>query len=372
MKHNIPRIALLASCLWFSAKAAPFMAVGDNAELFLTANASVQLDDNIFLDSINEQDDVVYSFTPGVDFVFGKNAQASGNVYYKEEFRGYADHDDQNTSLSNVGLKSKYDNGMTKAGFNAAYAQLAQNDNDINPVGTIVHRDVVNLGANTEFGLSEKTSLSLALTYDNTDYHPAQYSDSEIWSIPLDVYYKATAKMDWSFGYRYRATDLSGVGVDTDDHFLNIGARGEFTPKLTGQVRIGYTQRSFEVGGDEDLFGINGNLIYTYSDKTSYKLDISNDFGSSGFGDSTKNFSVTFGGKTQMTEQWFMNGGLRYTKMEYPDRTDDYLEGQLAVAYTLNHYVDFSASYIYRDNSSTRTGVEFTNNVFSLGANIRY
>src|SRR5690349_6658879 len=106
MKTHTARLAVLAALLSLSAKAAPFMAVGDGAELFVTSSLGVQFDDNIYLDSNNESDDTIWSFTPGVDLVFGKGSATTGNVYYREEIRRYSDHDNQNTELSSLGFQS--------------------------------------------------------------------------------------------------------------------------------------------------------------------------------------------------------------------------------------------------------------------------
>lgn len=373
MKHTARIVILtLSAGLGLSASAAPFMALGDNAELFVTAAASIQSDDNIYLDGTNEADDTIMSFTPGVDLVFGKGSVTKGNAYYREEIRRYSDNDNQDTELSSLGFNSKYDNGVTKADFNASYAQVAQNDNDLNPVGTIVRRKLTNLGAKVEFGISEKTSLAAGISFAKTDYGPASYVDSDIWSLPLDVYYKASPKMDWSLGYRYRSTDLGGAGLDSTDHFVNVGARGEFSPKLTGQVRVGLSQRSFDVGDDDTQLGFDSNLTYEYSEKTYYTFSLSNDFGSSGTGDSTETFRIGLNASNKLSEQWSFNGGLSLNKTDYSTRSDDYLEGQLGVTYTLNSMVNFGASYTYRDNGSDSALAEFTNTVFMLGANIRY
>jgi hypothetical protein len=372
MKQTSVRIAIIAALAGLSAKAAPFMAVGDNAELFVTASAQVQFDDNIYLDRTNETNDTIMSFTPGVDLVFGKGSVTKGNVYYREEIRRYNDNDNQNTELSSLGVRSNFDNGVSKADFNASYAQVAQNDNDIKATGTIVRRKLTNVGAHGEIAFSEKTSLGAGLSYDKTDYGPASYTDSDIWNLPIDVYFKATPKLDWSAGYRYRNSKLSGTGLDSQDHFFNVGARGEFSPKLTGQLRLGFTERSFDGGGNDNQFGLDGNVSYAFSEKTSYRFNISNDFGSSGTGDSTKNFTLGLNATSKISEQWSFTGGITYRKIEYSTRKDDYVEGLLAVTYNLNAIVNFGASYAYRDNSSSTAGAEFTNNVFSFGANIRY
>jgi hypothetical protein len=376
MKQHTVRVAIITTCLGLSAHAAPFMAVGDNAELFVTASAQVNFDDNIYLDAGTvaspEVDDTIMSFTPGVDLVFGKGSVTKGNAYYREEIRRYSDNDNQDTELSNLGVRTQYDNGVTKADFNASYAQVAQNDNDANALGGIVRRKLTNLGAKLEFGLSEKTSLAAGVNFDKTDYGPNTYTDSSIWSLPVDVYYKASPKLDWSLGYRFRDTDLSGGGTDSTDHFLNVGARGEFTPKLVGQVRIGLNQRSFDVGGDDTQLGFDSNLTYAFSEKTTYRFNMSNDFGSSGTGESTEAFVIGLNANTRISEQWAFTGGLSLRKVDYPTRSDDFVEGLLAVTYNLNQVVNFGASYTYRDNGSSSALAEFTNNVFTFGANIRY
>jgi polysaccharide biosynthesis protein VpsM len=371
MKH-LARLAFVIPILAISAQAAPFMAVGDNAELFVTAAANLQFDSNIYLNTNNEKSDTIFSFTPGVDLVFGKGSATTGDVYYREEIRRYSSNTVQNTNLSNFGVKAKYSNGVTKADFNASYAQVAQNDNYIRATGDIVHRNVSNLSGVIEFGISEKTVIGIGGAFDKVDYGPATYTDSRVWSLPLDVYYQASPKLDWSAGYRYRSTDLSGSAPGSKDNFLSLGARGEFTPKLTGQVRAGYTQRSFDVRGSESLFGVDGNLTYLFSEKTSYRFTFSNDFGSSAFGDSTKNFTLGLNATNSFTEQWFIGAGLNYMKIEYPTRTDDFIQGQVSVTYVYNNYVNFGASLTLRNNTSGVAAAEFSQNVFSVGANIRY
>lgn len=365
-------LALTAIAGSVTAYAAPFLAMGDSAELFLTGSGAVRFDDNIFLDTNNEQTDTILSFTPGFDLVFGKGSATQGNFYYREEILAYSDHDDQNTSLSSIGLNTQYDGGKSKFDFGASYAQVAQNDNDIRATGFIVRRQVSNLRALSEFGLTQKTSLGIGVTYDSTDYGPNSFTDNRSWRVPADVYFEYTEKLALSVGYRYRNSSLSGSAIDNQDHFINIGARGEFTPKLTGQLRVGYSKREFDRGSSENLFGVEASLAYAYSDKTGLQFNISNDFGNAGTGDSTKNFTLGLAANTKFTEQWALNANLDYRSVDYPTRNDDYLEGQIALNYTYNVFLSFSASLTLRDNSSTSRIAEFANNVLSLGASVRY
>lgn len=364
-------IALGASSL----SAAPFVALGDNAELFLTGAAVVNFDDNIYLRNGSatrpEVSDTVFTLSPGVDVVFGRNAATSGNFYFREDFLRYTDNDQQNTSLANVGFNSLYNNGKSKLDVGAAYNEYAQNDTSA--PGDIVERDVTSVRALSEFGATEKTSLGIGARFEKTDYTAGpSYRDSNVWTLPLDAYFEYSPKLQWSVGYRYRSTELSGSAVDSKDHFFNVGARGEFTPKLTGQLRVGYGMRKLDVGGDESDLGIDSNFTYAYSPKTSYTAGVTNDFGSSALGESTKSFSINLGANTQIDEQWSWNANLSYRSVEFPSHSDDFVQGGVGVAYVFSNSVNFTASYTHRKNSSDKADFEFANNVFSIGANLRY
>ena len=364
----LPTLALCSAASY----AAPFMAVGDNAELFLTGSAAVRFDDNIFLDSNNEQNDTILSFTPGFDLVFGKGSATTGDIYYREEFRRYSTHDNQNTSLSNLGFSSRYDNGKTKMGAAASYAQVAQSDNNTRASGTIVRREVSNLNLNTEFAFSEKTSFGAALVYDKTDYSPTSFTDSSSWAIPVDMYYELSPKLAMSAGYRYRDTTLSGTARDSTENFFNIGARGEFTPKLTGQVRVGYNQRSLDGASDQTGLGLDSALTYAYSEKTSFQLTVSNDFSNSATGDNTKVRNYAVSTRSQMSEQWNFGASLGVRSVTYSNRSEDFFTGSVNVTYTYSTYLNFGASYAYSNNDSTLATASFKDTIFSFGANVRY
>ena len=363
---------LMIAAIAGAAQAAPFLAMGDNAELFLTGAAKVSYDDNIYLATTKAKSDLILSVTPGFDLVFGKGSATTGNFYYREEFQAYTDHDQQNTTLSNVGVNTRFDSGKSKYNFGASYAQLAMNTSDLRGSDQIVRREVINVGGDSEFGLSEKTSLGIAIKFDNTDYSPKGFTDLESWTLPIDVYYKYSEKLETSVGYRYRDNKLGGTALDNQDHFFSLGARGEFTPKVKGQVRMGYTQRTFERGSDQSAFGLEGSLTYADSEKTSYQFNFSNDFGNAATGDSTKNFSLGVSANANLTEQWAMNAGLNYRGSKYPTRKDDFVTAQVGVTYNYNAFVNFNAGYNYTDNRSDSRPAEFTDNMFYVGAGIRY
>ena len=151
-----------------------------------------------------------------------------------------------------------------------------------------------------------------------------------------------------------------------------MGARGEFTPKLSGRFTIGYNQRKLSLGGDKTGVGVESALTYAYTAKTQFNIGVSNDFGQAGAGDQQKNFSVNTGFQSAVADDWSVGGSLVYRSIDYYTRTENYIEGQLSATYTVNTFVRLTGAYAHRNNSSPISSAEFSNNVFSFSAIFRY
>lgn len=375
MKKTSIRLAAVVTAslaLAAAANAAPFLAIGDGAELFATGTLGVRADDNIFL-SNNATSDVIFDITPGLEFTFGKDGQVKGSLTLVDAFSNYTDHSDLNTDLFSTDFVAGYSDGKMKLDFAAGYHELNQNTVDTAAAagGTLTRRDVSNVHVGGEVEVSEITSVSLGYTYVHTNYKRSGYGDSDDTTVPLNFYYKMTPKLDLSAGYQYRNFQTQ-IGQDSVDHFFNVGARGEFTPLLSGTVRIGYTKRTFDRGNDESLLGVDGSLTYALTPKTNVQMTISNQPDTSPQGQQQKNFSVGASVTSNVSDVLKLTGGLSYRAIDYLTRTDDYLEGNLGATYIVNAYVNLIGAYAYRHNSSVINSSEFTNNVFSLAANIRY
>src|ERR1043165_9009515 len=259
MKKIIP-VAVLAFSLVSSSHAAPFMAIGDGAELFITGALSIRSDDNVFL-TPNATDDVIYEITPGAELTFGKDAQLKGALTAQLAWTNYADNGKLNTNLFGTDFFTKYDDGKLKLGFNAGFHELNQNTPD---VSGLTRRDVFNVGGNGEMEVSQLTSVGAGIAFNHENYRKSGYTDSDSITIPVDFFYKWTPKVDVSLGYRYRDYQVD-IGQDSTDHYFNIGARGDFSPKLTGRFTLGYTQRNLQRGNDDSLFGIDASFSYEVS-----------------------------------------------------------------------------------------------------------
>jgi len=376
---NLAKFALVALALEATTYAAPFMAIGDGAELFLTGTVGVRADDNIFL-SNNATSDTIFDLNPGVELTFGKDAQVKGSLTLVDAFANYSSNSSLNTNLFSGDFGSNFDDGKMKLGFTAGFHEMNQNTVDVRstgPVGGLIRRDAFSTEGKAEMPISEITSVAAGLSFTHTNYKRTGYGDSDDYEMPLNFYYKWTPKVDLSAGYRYRDYQTA-IGQDSTDHFLNVGARGEFSPKLKGEFKVGYFQRRLSRGAKENMLGADASLTLELSPKSSLQLGASSSPDTSPQGSQQKNYSVNGALSTTINEQWSWNAGLSYRAIAYqtagttPGRTDDYMEGSLGATYVINAYTRLVGAYAYRHNGSQLAGGDFTNNVFSVAASLRY
>src|SRR4051812_20095116 len=106
--RKLLRFTVILASLGGWSFAAPFMVIGDGAELFLTGNLGVRADDNIFL-AQNAVSDVIFDISPALDLTFGKDAQLKGGFTLTDAFTSYSDNSRLNTQLLSANFVARYD-----------------------------------------------------------------------------------------------------------------------------------------------------------------------------------------------------------------------------------------------------------------------
>lgn len=375
MKMSL-RLALISLTLGAGAQAAPSMTIGDGAELFLTGNVAVRSDDNIYLSRSNESD-LIFDVAPGVDLVFGERSQVKGSLTMAHTFTSYTDNSDLNTDLFAGDFLTEFDDGKLKAAFDAGFHQLNQNSVDIRPLSSgqtpgLVRRDIFSSRGDAEVEISQITSVGAGIAFSHENFKEQGFTDADSLTLPLDVYYEWTAKSDVSLGYRFRDYQVDQFGIDSKDHFFNVGARGEFTPKLTGKFAVGMITRKLDNGHDDTNLGVDASFNYEVSPKTGLQFGVSNDFGTSPQGQQQENFILSTMISSKLNPEWNLHTGVSYRQIDYKIRKDDYYEGQFGASYVVSTYVRLVGAYVYRKYNSDIRANGFTNHVFSIAANLRY
>ena len=351
----------------------PLLSVGPDIPVFLTAAATARYDDNVLLESANKSSDTIFVLMPGVDLHTTGGVSQAG-LTFNEQFIRYASHSDLNSNLASLAGNLAYTGAASKLSAAASYQQMDQSNLSIRSVDQTVRRDLTDASVNGSFGLTAKTSLGLGTSFDRIRYPKVGYQDSDDWSFPVDLYYAVTPKVDLSLGYRYQRTTISDADYNSKDHFVNVGTRGDFTPKLSGQIRVGLNQHRNDIGDSTNQLGLGSTINYILSPKTSIDLTASNDFTHSAFGTSQKTFSVGSNVQFAFTPQWSATGGVSFESTSYLStqaRKDKFWVGNVGLNYALTTNSALQAAYLYRKNSSNQS-VNFNNNVLSLSASIRF
>jgi len=379
MKKIVQNLLVLSG-MGSVAVAAPFLAIGDNAELFATATSSVAYNDNLLLSRDgSELSDTVLVVTPGFDLKYGKDSAVSGDVFANSTLSSYADHVKLNNQLFATGATAAYASERTKLNANLSFAELDQPTPDTVGQTTLLEHHDTAAGINGELRYSEKISFGSGVSYASNDYKSSNATEQKSYSVPVNVYYELTPKVDVSTGLTYTHTELSGfIAPDNADLFdafyYNVGTRGTFTPKLSGSFSVGYNTRNGNIGKDEDgSVGSKASLAYAYSEKTQLTLGVNRDFAnSSSGGNSYETTDLTLGASSAITVDWRLNAGLTYRMMEYTTDTRDFIEATLGATYTINEYLNAGISFVNRSQTADLAVSEFANNVVSLSLSARY
>ena len=350
--------------------------IGDDSELFITGVATVAENDNIFLNHSNTTSATVFDLVPGLSYEFGKNnALTKGLLAANEDFQIFSKSGSSlNNQLANIVGSLAYDDTKTKLNFDASFHQADQAQVGIQNLGYLVDRNLYHMGGTGEVAMTDKSSLGTGILFDDTDYRAVGFTDYRYVELPVNYYFKFEPKLDLSAGFRYRDNTVGTGGIDSTDLFYNVGARGEFTPNLTGELLVGYQQQNLDNGTNQGGLGLDSRFTYVYDTKTSLSFGVNDDFSYVATGPAIREFEVYLEASTALTEQWSIDGRVSYNRYTYittPQR-DDYYTARVGVTYVIATYLKVSAAYSYAEDNSNLTIASFKNNIISVSASVHY
>lgn len=358
-----------------SLSATPLLSIGDHADLYATLDGSVAYTDNLTLDENDELDDFRFIVRPGAVFQLGRGlTNLDANLTASYGIIRYVDNTVFDTELWNVGANANFRGPRYNVGLGAGYRERQQNENDINANRTLVTQEIAFVEGDLRYRLSQKFSFGLGGEFEDRSYDGGRNIDRNIITVPVDLFYELTPKLDASGGVRYRQTDLD-QGVDSDDVFYNLGLNGSLTEKFSTRLKAGYQTRDFT--GDRESEGtlsVISTSNYDLSTRTTLRLILDRDFATAGEGSSVERTNVRLTAFYLFSPR--LNGDLSgaYTLSDYEgsSREDDTYRIRAGLNYRFNELLSLNASYTFRDNDSNFRGSSYTENMVELGANFRY
>jgi polysaccharide biosynthesis protein VpsM len=357
-----------------AAVAEPLLSFGPDIPLFLTASVSVRYDDNVLLSPTDKVSDTIYLFTPGVDLHFS-GGSANAGITFSEQFSKYEKDHGLDDQLANLAANIGYHGSESNFGLTGSYQQIDQTTTTATSLDETVKHTIEAVAANAEVAITAKTRVGVTPSFTRVEFPQVGYTDSDVFTLPVDIYFGITAKTDLSVGYAYSDTTTADGSGDAKGNFFNVGARGQFTEKLSGQVRVGVTENKPKVGESTSQIGVQSNLNYAYSPKTTFSLYVNNGFAPSAAGNQTEVLSTGLSGNFALSNAWSASVAAGESSTKYlivPSRTDHFWNLDFSVTYIITQNLNLQASYLYRKNVSTIEAVTFDDNLATLTAACRF
>ncbi|MEM1223555.1 MAG: outer membrane beta-barrel protein [Verrucomicrobiota bacterium] len=403
--------AIAASVLTnFQIQASPLVSIGDNTDIFFNGSSSVRWISNVFRDSSGEEEDILFTVSPGFEMNVGRGlSNADFSLVTRYDILRYVDLDRLDTEQFHITAKGSYKSSRLDLSGSVSFDQEQSTTGDENVVANdLIESDNFLFRVDGEYRFSPKFSFGAGFSYYDKEYTTFEdpLADRETTRIPLDVFYELTPKLDLSAGYSYEHSDIEGVtvtgigtiretsGYEREAHFFNVGFRGDILPKLKGSFKVGYRVRDTDdsqiiisdgdpmtpdtVGttnrNDNGILGLDGKLTWLATPKLTTDFALSRDFGISGEGDATEATSLRVAASYSISSNWFASGNLGYTLRDYTDadREDNQYDIGLRVSYVLNGYWRFSTGYSYSENDSDLNTSSYENHSLDLTASLRY
>lgn len=250
-----------------------------------------QYNDNLFYQSAIRTDDFVTFVRPNLELWLGRpESPRYARLAYTLDQSFYAKNPDQDSSDHEVVLDStltfqrlvleNYDRAIFASsiyGGNVSFQQGAS------AVGTTLNRANYDLSHTVSYTLTERTKTYLKGTYTGLDFEKGvTLLDLQRTQGTLGFDFKPLAKTSFFtegfYSYSSTRANLSTVqtGPDADFYGGFIGARGTFTPRLTGTLKVGYQAGAYRDGtATPDSPVVETSLSYQLAQRTSTSLSYS-------------------------------------------------------------------------------------------------
>ena len=363
-------------------------------KLRTSANLSESYEDNIFFSDSNEEGDFITTISPAVVGVWGDEEQDYIRFSYGYSKLLYTDNSQANADIHAASLSHNFERTRTSLSGQIGYQNLTTvltGSQILNRQSTNVERDIWTLGEQLEYRVGEKTYVAGGVRFNETDFEEGvSILDTKETRGTLRFGYQYSEKTRL-FGEMFRGkgrTTSNSARLDGPESTVMggyLGARGDFTTKLSGSVRLGYETRDFEDGSNAPSSpGADIELSYKASAKNITTLSYSR-----GTRLSVQAANASFledavslrmnqflgeGGRIVAT------GGVRYSQRNFDDsaggfagRTDDVVGADIGLVYNFSIWLRGVMNYSFSsiDSSDSRV-LNYTANKVTVGLSVGY
>jgi hypothetical protein len=371
---------------------APMVTLGDAVYLHVKADSEFQYNSNLTLATKRDDviDDSLLKFTPALRIsLFEESKLTRFNFGMERSLLHFLDESYLNDEPWRLNFNAGYDGYPFSFATAWNKAELLQNINNTDRQfrGEIVRTVAEQFNVNFQVSFSPKTGMRTGLDFSRTDFASIHYQDYDTTSIPLNVFYKFTEKLEGALGYRYRLTE-SSYPSEHRDHYINANLLGHITPKMDVRFTLGFQNRNSEyfrfppLSFDTNAFSANLGVDYQATGKIKLSAGLFRDFNvGSSLGETIQYTAFNAGSDILITPTFTFSTAASVWASDYsrpdptvPKRNDFGANGRVGFTFAPTDSVwTFRSSYAFDWAEFDLGNVdEYTNHKISLSTTWEY
>jgi len=273
------RIFIFANCVFLLTISSAF----SKNEINPRFSISEEYNDNIFLTKSKEQDWIT-TVEPGITLIYDSSS-VDINLDYSIRYLNYQEHNDENTDkfedMQRASATVSFFSGrpFTLIAHELIYSQILTERNNSSPANELVNRTIVyrtSVIPEYRWVLSPTFSLIFGYSYERLDYTDPAGIDYEEHAGRISLVKQLSSNTQISGSYRYTAHQEEVENFDRQDYTL--GLEQQFGPRTKGSLEVGYSDVEYEGGFNVDNSDWLLDLSYQISGSLNVVLDFSQNF----------------------------------------------------------------------------------------------
>lgn len=353
-------------------------------KLYGELDSGVAYDSNIYLDR-NELGDSILFARPSLEYLQDSGLlRIESEIYTKiERYDEYSEEDSEDYGFS---LKLSYPEGdvaQFKTDAEVRWARLTEPNPE---VGDILRTDAFELKGSLTTRTSEKFRFRSRGRFQQRDPENAPYREFAISYVDVSAMYAISPKVLVFSGGGLAYYDQAGVNNTGGNSVRGfVGAEGQFTPKLEGDIMIGYSQREFASPLFEDRGAIVAETTLTWQagPKTTVEAKVERSFGLAATNVSVLSTAVGVSVRHKFTSKISVEAllGTGWLRLDAPQtdqpsllnsRSDHEIRGDIKFTYEFNEQFSVRAGILVADRASDVAIFEYGRHRFGLAGSARF
>ena len=396
----------------------PLIQLGYDTDIFFQGSASLNWTDNLYSLS-NKTSAVSYTLRPGFVLEYAKDSELAAELSISRGFVRYFKSSLKHLDNGQDAIDGKIEyngGGPLSVVINSSYSESARND-ELAATGvsstvfsTLVRTGNYNHGIQASYKLSEKTQISLGVTYSNNaylnpvkattvsgpnttvDYNTNNLTELNTTSIPVGLVYLFPGdNVTAGLKYQYDTTDYSPapyfktingipqaqpalVYKKLTKNFLGLTLAGALTGsgKLTTSTQVGYYQSHLDNNPSRSGLSYSISLNHNFSEKITHSLSLSRSAGPTSTDSESIGNIYIYAASYAYSDKTAFNLALTKTDNIFSTTKAGTKGFYLGVNYRYNAYLSlnggYSSTHTYSGNSST----DFNTNAVNFSAEFKY